>query len=213
MNNSNSAINMIYTFIEFNDKLQKPFINSGYCLIFVVLAAFGFNMFWRKSFVFSRDFQLVLLSEIIAITIIKAAHTGFVTWHQLFLMGAIALCIYPGIAWVYSGSTMKRPRNRLDSQDIINFFFTAATISILVRHNCIASAHVKFDEKLGDMTKLWASIPILSLFQITRWVLYFTLAYIVHLASKIKYVLDIEWIRLMAFSLTLCYIFSVILLV
>ena len=55
------------------------------------------------------------------------------------------------------------PRNGLDSQDLINFVCTSATVGSLM------SRSIMIDEKYTDMKILWAAIPILSLFQITRY--------------------------------------------
>ena len=64
---------------------------------------------------------------------------------------------------VRQGIKPNEPRNGLDSQDLINFVCTSATVWILMNGN------IMIDEKYTDMKTLMAAIPILSLFQITRY--------------------------------------------
>ena len=167
-NSPNFAIDMTYNSFECIDKRDQLIINSTISLVFVLLTTFGFNLFWRKSFVASRDLHMVVLSEIIAVAIFQANETDLMARHKLILLAVVVLCIYQEITVTFSGKNMKRPRNGLDCQDLINFILTASTVSFLVKRSNQASSYITVDEKIRDLEILWASIPILSLFQIVR---------------------------------------------
>ena len=173
-NDSKSEVNMTCLIIERDTNESQPFFSSSACLLFVAFTAVGINTFWRKSFILSRDLSMIITSEILAIAILLGFHSGLdFSWEQIFFCG-IAMAFTLGIHlyyWMTDGNKIKRPRNGLDVQDFINFVCTATTILSLVYQNSLPLANAEFDRTSDNMMKLWASIPILSLFQITRYVL------------------------------------------
>ena len=173
-NDSKFEVNETCLIIESNAKDSQSFINSYACPLFVAFTSFGINTFWRKSFILSRDFYMVIISEILAIATLQAFQGGFVFGHEQFFVYGIALAFTLGYhlyQWMTDWNKIQTPRNGLDFQDFVNFVCTATTILILVYQHNSPSSLAETDGTSDYMMKLWASIPILSLFQITRYVL------------------------------------------
>ena len=121
---------------------QEPFFLNLLGNLFIVLTAFGFNMFWRKSFILSRDLMLVILCETIAFAIFLASHFDFMAKDQFFLyctaiiLPGFLLLTYKATYAVKTGENNTEPlRKALDQQDIVNFIFTGMTVGFLVRHH------------------------------------------------------------------------------
>ena len=155
--------NFTAIFVESNvPRYQKV---DGYIptLLFVTFTTLGLNLFWRKSFVLSRDMPVVLLSELFAIVVLT-----FKLWEPwiITVVTVIACCLLHHV--FKSGSQSQKPRNSLDGQDVTNFILTACSIYALIHQNNQMLLKEKAEEKQFHLMKLWISIPILSLFQLIR---------------------------------------------
>ena len=145
--------------------VEKNQINIEYITntLFVTLATLGVNLFWRKSFLLSRDLPAILLIETFAFAFLKTASFG-----PEMIMFLIIIAFYVIQSIFKTASHSQKQRNKLDIQDLINFVLTACTIYSLVQHNNrLFSRETKVGKRFHLM-KLWTSIPILSLFQLIR---------------------------------------------
>ena len=164
-NQSDEVGNLTHVLLRTNVEEYQKNHNYIATVLFVTFATIGINLFWRKSFVLSRDLPFILLSEIIAIVVFIS--TSSQTWTVIFA-STIAFCL---LHWTLNSKVVhsyRRPRNALDIQDLINFIFTAATIYILVLHNRQMFAKETNGNACLGLMQLWTSIPILSIFQIIR---------------------------------------------
>ena len=145
--------------------IEKNQMNIEYITnaLFVTLATIGVNLFWRKSFLLSRDLPAILLIEIFAFAFLKTASFG--SGMAMFLI-IIAFCVLRSIFKPVTPND--KQRNKLDIQDLINFVLTSCTIYSLVQHNNRLFSRETKEERRFHLMKLWTSIPILSLFQLIR---------------------------------------------
>ena len=162
-NHSDPMGNLTHTLIRTNAEEYEKNHNYIDSILFVTFTTIGINLFWRKSFVLSRDLPFILLSEIIAIAVYISVFSQ--TW-TFIVTCTIAFCVLHWMLKVVHDN--QSPRNALDIQDLINFIFTAATIYVLVHHNRRIFAKESSGRRCQYLMQLWTSIPILSLFQIIR---------------------------------------------
>ena len=155
--------NLIAIFGESNVPRYQKVGGYLHTLIFVTFTTIGLNLFWRKSFVLSRDMPVVLLSELFAILVLT-----FKLWEPwiITVVTVIACCLLHHV--FKSGSQSQKPRNSLDCQDLTNFILTACSIYALIHQNNQMLLKEKAEEKQFHLMKLWISIPMLSLFQLIR---------------------------------------------
>ena len=162
-NLSNQKGNQINVFVQKNLLQYQKVDETIPIVLFVILNTFSINLFWRKSFVLHRDLPLSVLSEMFAIVVLNADSWGL---HMIVVVTIIVCCVSN---WIFkSGRVAQKPRNALDHQDLINFILTSFTIYVLVQQSNQLFIKETIEEKRVHFMKLWASIPILSLFQLIR---------------------------------------------